>query len=521
MYCPLHPQKTKEGAKSLSAQYILKVENLTKRFTSVIANDAINLDIGENEIVGIIGENGAGKSTFCKMLTGIYQPTEGAIYIHGKEIKFHSPKESMQAGINMVYQERNLVGMYTGAENICLGHEIKRAGLIDKKEMLRQATKIRDRLGLSVPLDVPVETLGAGEQQLIEIMRAFYTNPQILILDEPTASLGEGEIEPFLNFIKSIKQTMQISVIFISHKLEEVFEITDKIAVFTDGRCVLCRPTDTLTQDECISAMLRSDKIKPLEIDEEDFSNAETVLSYEKAFYDGKEHHLNIDVKRGEILGFYGLVGAGRTESVEVLIGLRRAENLSYTFNGETIHKPNPLAMIERGMVMTPEKRSDAIFKTFSLEDNICNMFLEEKLASKRMGFVDFEKCKQFATDVLNKNSVKYSSISQPILDLSGGNMQKVIIGRSIEVENLKLLILDEPTTGMDIGAKYEIYRKIISLAHESSVSIIFISSELDELMAVCDRMYIFNDGNAVRSFLRKDFNKSELLETAVRRMAV
>ncbi len=505
----------------MNTEPILKVENLTKRFSSVVANDSISLEIGENEIVGIIGENGAGKSTFCKMLTGIYQPTEGAIYIHGEEMRFQSPKDSMRAGINMVYQERNLVGMYTAAQNICLGHEPRKGGMIDNKEMLRQATELRERLNLTVPLDVPVETLGAGEQQLIEIMRAFYTNPKILILDEPTASLGEGEIEPFLNFIKSIRHSMNISIIFISHKLEEVFEIADKIAVFTDGACVLHRPVSELTMDACISAMLRSDKIKPLEIQERDLSDAQTVLSVESLYYDGKMHQMNLEVKKGEVLGFYGLVGAGRTECAEVLIGMRKAEGLSYTFNGEQIHSPTPLSMIKRGMVMTPEKRANAVFKTFSLEDNICNMFLDEKLANKRTGFVYFSKCRAFATDVLNKNNVKYSSVSEPILNLSGGNMQKVIIGRSIEVENLKLLILDEPTTGMDIGAKYEIYRKIISLARDSGVSIIFISSELDELMAVCDRLYIFNDGSAVRSFPRKAFEKAELLETAVRRITV
>lgn len=505
----------------MRSEPILKVENLTKRFSSVVANNAISPEVGEKEIIGIIGENGAGKSTFCKMLTGIHQPTEGAIYIRGEEKKFHSPRDSMDAGINMVYQERNLVGMYTAAQNICLGHEPRRGGMIDSKAVMQQAMDIRDRLGLTVPLDVPVETLGAGEQQLIEIMRAFYTNPKILILDEPTASLGEGEIEPFLNFIKSIKQSMNISIIFISHKLEEVFEITDKIAVFTDGACVLFRPTAELTQDMCIRAMLRSDKIKPLDIPVRDLSDSPTVLSVENLFYDGKEHRMNVDVKKGEILGFYGLVGSGRTECAEVLIGMRKAENLSYTFAGEEVRNPTPLSMIQKGMVMTPEKRANAVFKTFSLEDNICNMFLNDKLADKRTGFVYFSKCREFATNVLNKNNVKYSDVAEPILNLSGGNMQKVIIGRSIEVENLKLLILDEPTTGMDIGAKYEIYRKIVSLAHDNGVSIVFISSELDELMAVCDRLYIFNDGNAVRSFPRASFNKTELLETAVRRITV
>ena len=218
----------------MSNEIVCSVKNLTKRFTGIIANDNISLDIYRNEILAIIGENGAGKSTFCKMLTGIYQPSEGQIIVNGEEKVFRSVADSMKAGIGMVYQERNIIGLLNGAQNICFGSEPHRGTIINEKEAMAKAVEIRDRLNLNTPLDVYVEQLGAGDQQLIEIMRALYAEPNLLILDEPTASLGEGEVEPFLEFLKEQKAKLGISIIFISHKIEEVFSVADRVAVFPD-----------------------------------------------------------------------------------------------------------------------------------------------------------------------------------------------------------------------------------------------------------------------------------------------
>lgn len=500
---------------------LLKVEHLTKRFGNTVANQDINLEIREGEIISIIGENGAGKSTFCKMLTGLYQPTEGNIYLNGEKVSFKSPADSIRAGINMVYQERNLIGLMTGAQNICFGNEPRKKGLIDQEEIKKRAEEIRNKLDLNLDLSIPVEKLGAGAQQLVEIMRAFISSPKLLILDEPTASLGEGEIEPFLNFIKNIKKTLNISIIFISHKIEEVFDVSDRIAVFTDGSCVLVEDRDQLTQDQCITAMLRSDKMKPIIVPEKDTDKLEPLLQMKDYSDADRTYHVQFEIRRGEIVGFYGLVGSGRTECAEVMTGLRKCRELSYIFDGETITRPTAYSMIVKGMILTPEKRNNAIFRTFSLEDNICNLFLNGALATKRFGFIDVKGCKQFARHVLEKNKVKYQSQLQPISSLSGGNMQKIIIGRSIEVKNIKLLIVDEPTTGMDVGAKNEIYIHLRELADQENLGIAFISSELEELLSVCDRIYVFADGNIVNQFIRKNFSKREILESAIRGCAV
>ena len=266
-------------------QAVLEVKGLTKYFGDVAANKDISLSLDKHEILAIVGENGAGKSTFCKMLTGIYHPDKGSIAVEGEEVRFQTPADSISRGISMVYQERNLVGMLTGAQNICLGHEPCRSGLIDGKGLNSLAEQIKHDLGLNVDLNTPVEQMGAGEQQLIEIMRALRTNPKILILDEPTASLGQGEIEPFLQFIQRIKSEREIAIIFISHKFEEVYEIADKIAVFTDGQNVLFAPSNELTQEMCIDAMLRQDKIKPLIISQTPTKDKQPLLEVEEIHY--------------------------------------------------------------------------------------------------------------------------------------------------------------------------------------------------------------------------------------------
>lgn len=497
---------------------LLELKHITKRFPGVIANGDINFSIGHKQIVSIIGENGAGKSTLCKMLTGMYQPDEGQILMNGEQVHFKTVSDSVNAGISMVYQERNLVDMLTGAQNIVLNMEPTKHGFIDEKETLRITQEIKAQLNVSVPLDIPVGDLGAGEKQLVEIMRAIYNKPKLLILDEPTASLGEGEIEPFLKFVISLKETMGISVIFISHKINEVYQISDEIVVLTDGRLILQKPKSDVSQEECIAAMLRTGSLKPVTINSTPFAQRTLRLEVDGLRYGHKDHDVKFDVRSGEVVGFYGLVGAGRTEAFECLYGLRRMES-TFRFEGEVINrKVTPFKMIQKGMILTPEVRRNAIFKTFSLGENICALFYKTHLASKHIGVVNQSKCKEFANMVLKKNLVKYSSPNQMISELSGGNIQKIIIGRSIEIDGCSLLCLDEPTTGMDVGAKNEIYLHMRELAERQDMSVVFISSELDELLIVCDRIYVFSGGDVIDEFRREaSMDKSLILETAIR----
>ena len=496
-------------------QIILEVKDLTKRFPGTIAVNKANLDVCANEVHAIIGENGAGKSTICKMLTGLYTPDEGTITFLGKDVSFKSTGEAMHMGINMVYQERNLIPHLTGAQNIMLGSEPKKGLLLDEKGIRKMAREIEERIGLEVPLDVPVSTLTAGVQQSIEILRAFTTNPKLLILDEPTASLGESEIIPFLEFIKAVKHTANISIIFISHKLDEVFAVSDRISVFTEGVKIMTVRTEETTKEECIRAMLKNGNPEPIVV-RKTIENPKTLLKVGKCTYDGKEHNLNFHVNEGEVVGFYGLVGAGRTECAQAIFGLKKISNADVEFCGERITKFNTHIMIEKGMAMTPEIRKAGMFRDYSLIDNISIMFMRHFV--NRFYLVDNKKKNAFAMDVLAKNRVKFANPEQKISSLSGGNIQKIIIGRSIASDHTKLLILDEPTNGLDLGAKHDVYVKARNLAEDQGKGVLFISSEIDEILSVCNRVYVFAFGNIVQEFAREEFDKQKILEAAFRR---
>jgi len=498
---------------------ILKVKNITKRFPGVIALDHINLEINKGEVHAIIGENGAGKSTLCKILTGNYIADEGEIDFLGKKVSFQRPSEALDAGISMVYQERNLISSFTGAQNICLGNEPGSGVLVKENDILEVSNKLKDMLGIDVPLDVPVGRLGAGIQQIIEIIRCFYHEPKLLILDEPTSSLGAEEVSSFLRFIKKIVKDTEVSVIFISHKLDEVFEVSDRISVFTEGKLIMTRETSQTTQEACIAAMLKTDVLDEVEVHQADIQNKPVILRAGKCTYDNAEHELNFCVHAGEAVGFYGLVGAGRTECVQAIFGMRAMTDYDIELNGKRPEKITPCEMIKNGLILVPEKRADAIFSSYSLVENISLLFLEN-VSSKMCGVINQTKEENLGEKILSKNNVKYSDRHQAISELSGGNIQKIIIGRSQEIDNISCLILDEPTNGLDIGAKNEVYMRIRDLVENKDTSVIFISSEIEELIKVCDRIYVFGWGSVTAEFKRDDFVKENILKAAFRRRA-
>ncbi len=486
-----------------------------KRFGPLTATNDVSIEIGRKEIHALIGENGAGKSTICKMLTGMYHPDSGEIYLNGKKLEGKSIFSTMEAGISMVYQERNLVDYLNAAQNIALGSEPGKAGFLSEKQAMKRAEELRDKLRINVPLDEPVGELGAGAQQLIEIMKALNTNPQLLILDEPTASLGVTEVGPFLDFVRHMKDDMDVSVIFISHKIEEVFDLAEKVTVLTDGRVTLSAKISDTTPEECIKAMIRSSDLKPISIPDRSGDEKTRILEVDELTFDNKKRNVRFHVDNEEVVGFYGLVGSGRTETMEVLFGTREADERSFMFNGEKITKQNTQQLIRRGMVFTTELRKNSVFGGLTLTDNICNLFLDKY--SNKMGVINYGKSREFAEKILKESEVKYSNVNQIITELSGGNIQKLIIGRSLAIDNLKLAIFDEPTNGIDLGAKNEIYHKIRHLVDEEKKAAIFISSELDELLAVCDRIYVFYEGDIAGEFTRSEFDKHKILDKAVR----
>lgn len=498
-----------------NTEIVLETRGLYKAFPGTIATNNVSFDVHRQEVHAIIGENGAGKSTLCKLLTGLYQPDRGEIIFMGNQVGFKTTTEAMASGINMVYQERNLIPHLTGAQNIMLGNEVIKMGVIlDEKGIRDTACKIRDALGIDIPLDIPVGNLSAGVQQSIEIVRAFSTNPKLLILDEPTASLGEKEIKPFLNFITKIKKSMDISIIFISHKLDEVFQVADRITVFTEGVRVMTVNKSGTSKEECICAMLKNGNVEPIEIKDKP-ENSPTILKVGDCTYDGAKHRLDFHVDAGEVVGFYGLVGSGRTECANAIFGISPIDEGDVELNGRKMEAITTHGMIKNGLIMTPEARAHGMFKTYSLIDNIEILFLNK--FSNRFGIVRDKEAYEFSSGVLETNGVRYSSKEQIISQLSGGNIQKIIIGRSIAVENCSLIILDEPTNGLDLGAKHDVYLKARDLAEEHQKGVIFITSEIDELFSVCNRVYVFAFGNIVEEFARKQFDRQKILEAAFR----
>ena len=347
-------------------------------------------------------------------------------------------------------------------------------------------------------------------------MRALRNQPRVLILDEPTASLGEGEIGPFLKFVRQLADTTDIAIIYISHKLEEIFQIADQITVLTDGVLTLDDRRENLTPDQVVRSMLRQRELDSVAVTPSVRTDEAPILTSGDSFYDGAVHHVPLEVRRGEAVGFYGLVGSGRTEWAEMLFGLRPARQKDVTFKGEHLHKTDTHAMIKKGLILTPELRAHGVFRNGTLIFNITALFID-KLSHKGTGILKNREMTQFGLDVLKRHGVKYASPNQTIAELSGGNMQKIITARSIELDAVELLIFDEPTVGIDLGAKYDIYLKIRDLVEHEHKGVIFISSELEELITVCDRICVFSGGNMVAEVDRAHFDKAQILDSAIR----
>jgi len=493
---------------------VLEVKGLKKEFPGVIALDDVDFDLKKGEIHAICGENGAGKSTFCNIITGIYHQNKGEIYFEGQKTFFNHPSEALKKGIRMVYQERNLIPYLTGSQNILLGEEpLKSYFWIDEKKITRIAEAIEKRYKLKAPLNVPVSSLSSAKRQSIEILRAFLYKPKVLLLDEPTSSLTESESDALFKVVKKIKSD-GVSVVLITHKMEEVFENADRITIFRNGKKVITDKRENMTQPICIKYMVNRniDNLYPPITP----SYQETFLEVENLSDHFFLKNNSFSLKKGEVLGFYGLIGSGRTETIETIYGLRERKSGSIKLNGETII-PEVNRMIDNHIYMIPDDRKEkGLFYSFDLKGNLSISFL--KHFTRLLGLINKNKEKKIAKKVAENSAlkIKYVNLNQEITQLSGGNQQKVIISRWINQDNIQALILDEPTIGIDVGTKFEIYKMIRHLAEERGIGIIFISSELPELIGICDRLYIFKEGTINGEFKREDFDNERILECAI-----
>ncbi len=505
----------KEQKKEIKESPLLEVRGMTKVFPGVVALNKVDLEIKEGEVHTVVGENGAGKSTLCNVITGIYMPDEGELFWEGKKVLFTHPRQALDAGIRMVYQERNLIPFLTGAQNICLGEEETRKGLVDESKILEIANALSKRLGTNVPIDVPVNRLSPSARQMIEILRAFHRQPKLLLLDEPTASLTEADVETLFHVIDSIKKE-KISVLFISHKLAEVFRVGDRISIFRNGEKVYTGKTSEVDRQSCIKYMINRD-LKRQYPEVIPTSTEEKLLEVQNVSEDGRVKDVSLHVKKGEVVGLYGLVGSGRTELAELIYGLRPKKEGKIIFDGKELKVQAPEEAIEKGLLLVPEdRREHGLFYNFNLKQNITISFLKRKLC-RFLGLVKLKDETKLAQNIAASSqlNLKYKSLNQGIDELSGGNKQKVVIGRWIAQEHMKLIIMDEPTQGIDVGTKHEIYVLVRNLA-KRGVGVIFISSELPELLGVCDRLYIFRGGTVSGELNRAEFDEEKVLHYAL-----
>ncbi len=497
---------------------LLTAQNITKRFSGVVALDRVNLQLKAGKVMALIGENGAGKSTLLKVMSGIYTDYEGDLAFKGRRVQFSSPKDAQDLGISIIHQELNLMPYLTVAQNIFLGRElVDRFGFLDQKQMNAVSGALLDKLKLNVAPNTILGTLKVGQQQIVEIAKALLTESEVVFMDEPTSAIGDSEAEVLFRVIKELKKEGK-SIVYISHKLEELFAIADDYVVLRDGKVVGQGALHQITREELVDQMAGR-KIKVARRFRQKKEN-ERILEVENLSLQHPENiqrailqNLNFYLNRGEVLGIYGLMGAGRTELFESLLGLRHGQvSGTIILDGAVVNFTSPKKAIEAGIALVPEDRKqDGIIPALSVAKNISLTVLEK---ITKFGLLRQKLESQLCDQHVASLKIKASSENQPIRHLSGGNQQKVVLAKWIE-RNPKVLLLDEPTRGIDVNAKNEIYELISKLA-ESGLSIIVVSSEIPEVLVVSDRIMVMSEGRITANFDVEDATENKIMDACI-----
>ena len=498
-------------------EYVLEMEGVCKSFPGVKALDMAQLHLRPGTVHALMGENGAGKSTLMKCLFGVYKMDEGEIIYNGEHVKIENPFDALQKGIAMVHQELQPIPERSIAENIYCGRypETKILGLIrtvNHKKMYEQTGALLKSLGLNFDPKAKLGSLSVSQMQLVEIAKAVSANAKIVIMDEPTSSLTRNEVDTLFSIIHRLKES-GCSIIYISHKMEEILQISDEVTIMRDGKYIGTWSSKELTTDLIITRMVgreltnlypkRENVPGDVILQVEDFTSI-----HPKSFRD-----VNFELRKGEILGVSGLVGAQRTELMEGIFGLRASERGTITYLGKKLRITRPKAAIENGIaLLTEDRRGSGIFGVLSVSDNVSVASLQQYLTFRIM--LNDKKIAQLVKDNVKKLSIKTPSIKTPIQSLSGGNQQKVIISRWL-ANDPDVLIMDEPTRGIDVGAKYDVYKIINRMADEGK-AVLVISSELPELLGICDRIYIMSEGQ-----IKGEMPAAEATQESIMRLLV
>lgn len=489
-------------------QAVLELKNITKEYPGVKALDQISMQFYPGEVHALMGENGAGKSTLIKTISGAVQPNAGRIYFEGTEYEHMTPALSKKLGIRVIYQEFNLVPELSIAENIFLGHKLKKGFTIDRRLMNQKAEEIMKGFGIEIDVTGPVKNLTVAYQQLVEIAKTITGDVKVLIMDEPSAPLTTREIEAMFGIVHKLKEK-GVSVIYISHRMEEIFRISDRVTIMRDGQYIGTKLTEETSRPELINMMVG--RTLEEQFPKADRTIGEVALEVKHLYTQSLLKDISFYVRKGEILGLAGLVGAGRTETARAIFGADTAAKGEIWINGKKVNISSPKDGIGEGIALIPEdrKKHGALLE-MSVRENIS--FISIKDISKG-SIVSRKKDKELSNQFIERLRIKTPSMEQLTGNLSGGNQQKVVLAKSLAGKS-NIIIFDEPTRGIDVGAKQEIYVLMNQLAQEG-MAIIMISSEMPELLGMSDRIVVMHEGEVTGELSKEEATQAKILDLA------
>ncbi|MDA7511875.1 sugar ABC transporter ATP-binding protein [Verrucomicrobia bacterium] len=488
---------------------LLRVCGVTKSFPGVKALKGVDLHLKAGEILAVIGENGAGKSTLMKILAGVQEYDEGEVLVDGLTVRFKGVEDAFDKGIALIHQELNLADNLDVAANIFLGREPRKAGLLDKARMRRESSSFLDRVGLKVSPDQIVSDLTIGHQQMIEIAKALSVDARVLIMDEPTSSLSQHETEQLFKVIKDLA-SKNVAIVYISHRLSEVRELADRVTVLRDGDNAGELFRQETTHDNMVRLMVGRDISKYYAL--EPRSHGAVALKVDKVrTIQNPKHALSFEIKSGEIVGVAGLVGAGRTEMLQTLFGVMPALDGSMEVQGRSVVIRSPIQAIQNGLALVPEDRKQqGLVLEMAVREN---MSLASLGRDQNKGFLNHRREQDISREMVAEMKIKTPSDLQEVQYLSGGNQQKVVLGKWLAMKP-RVLFLDEPTRGIDVGAKQDIYKLMEKLAEEG-VAILFVSSEMEEIIGMSDRAIVMHEGKLTGTLMRDELTEESVMQLA------
>ena len=491
------------------SEYILELKNISKYFPGVKALDGVNFQLKAGEIHAIMGENGAGKSTFIKVIMGVHHAEEGDMYLDGKIVDFKSPLDAQKAGIAAIYQHVTSYPHLSVTENIFMGHEDVKNGIIQWKKMNAEAEKLLAPLGVEFKPTALMSSLSVAQQQMVEIAKALSVNARIIIMDEPTAALTKNESEELYQITEKLRDEGK-SIIFISHRLEDMYRLASRVTVFRDAKYIGTYDVDKIQPPELIKAMVGRE-IKDL-YPKPDIQVGQEVLRVEGLSRTGYFKDVSFDVKKGEIVGLTGLVGAGRTEVIQTIFGVEHYNEGKLFLEGKEVHIHKPQDAMSLGIgLLTEDRQNQGLILDWGIGRNIT---LNELKKYAKHGVTNDKVENEVAKKLAEEVDVKAVTIFDKASSLSGGNQQKVVVAKAL-ASDLKVLIMDEPTKGVDVGAKAAIYEIMGNLAKEG-LAIVMISSEMPEILGMCDRVFVMCDGRLTGELDRSEANQEKILELAM-----